>query len=129
MSEGLKKGGCILLVDDEEGVRTFATRVLQALGYEVVAAMDGVDGLEKYTREQDRFCLVILDVVMPRMDGREAFEQIRALSPQLPVLFTSGVSSPLQLQDDLYTDFLPKPFRLDQLKDKLRLLLKPAPLA
>jgi two-component system cell cycle sensor histidine kinase/response regulator CckA len=80
----------ILLVEDEGGVRTFARRVLEELGYTVLEASDGVEATEHAATHTGRIDLLVTDVVMPRMGGPEVAERLRAARPGLPILFMSG---------------------------------------
>ena len=78
----------ILVVDDEEVIRSLFKEVLEELGYTVIAAETGSEGLE-LVKQQD-FDLVFLDLKMPGMDGAELFRQIRTIKPQLPVIIITG---------------------------------------
>ena len=84
--------GCILLVEDEEVIRATTKILLTDLGYEVVTAVDGAAGLAAFAAEPGRFALVILDMIMPVMDGRTCFERLRALDEQVRVVICSGFS-------------------------------------
>ncbi len=116
-------GGLILVIDDEATVRTFADAALIKLGYEVLLAENGQDGVDIVTREKDRLTGVVLDLAMPVMDGEEALERIRQIAPQLPVLVSTGfnMSSEYErLSRKGATGFLPKPFTLSQLSHALQ---------
>ena len=80
----------VLVVDDEETVRTVTARILETLGFAVVLAVDGREALEIYRREPARFTLVLLDLTMPHMDGEETFRQLRHLNPGVKVVLMSG---------------------------------------
>ncbi len=114
--------GCILVVDDEETIRNMAVETLQGLGYEVIAAADGEEGLDLYKRHQDRVDAVLLDVVMPRMSGRECFRAIRAVDPAAKVLLSSGFTPDASLealQDEGVSGFIKKPYRRERLSQVL----------
>ncbi len=81
--------GTVLVVDDERGVRGFAQRLLSRAGFEVLLAADGEEAL-RVVRERSDICLVLLDMTMPRMSGEVAFEELRALRPDLRVILSSG---------------------------------------
>jgi DNA-binding response OmpR family regulator len=105
----------ILVVDDEERILNFLTTKLKASGYEVITAPNGVKGLEQvHSQEPD---LVVLDLLMPKMDGLEMLKQLRTFSP-LPVIILTAKGADndrikgLQLGAD---DYLPKPFNPDEL--------------
>ena len=82
----------ILIAEDEEGVRTLLSNLLQSKGYSVVLASDGHEAVERFRIEKNAVNLVILDVVMPRMKGTDAFERINELKPGIPVIFSTGYS-------------------------------------
>ncbi len=106
--------GTILIVDDESIMRTTCRAILEGYGYEVLLAEDGIQGLELFKREVDRIDLVILDMVMPKMNGRDCFLAIREISSDVPVIISSGFSHLEELTDlkekGLY-DIIRKPFR------------------
>ena len=107
--------GRILLVDDEEIVRNFASKALRSLGYEVTVREDGADGFETFEADPDAFDLVILDLNMPRLDGLGAFRKISDLKPSTRVLLASGYG--LQETVDAFLEeggagLLRKPFHL-----------------
>jgi CheY-like chemotaxis protein len=117
--------GCILVVDDEESVRVLAARVLEASGFEVVDARDGVEAIEVFSRAPESIRLVLLDWKMPRLGGGETLDALRLLRDDLPVILSSGyaeqtVSSRL---DDRLTAFIQKPYRPQELIAKVRAAL------
>jgi PAS domain S-box-containing protein len=114
----------ILLVEDDDGVRRLLTRVLERAGYAVVAARNGQEGVKRF--EAGGVHLVLTDLVMPDMDGREAVEAMRRLRPETRVLFMSGYTAdiissrgPLEARDEL----LMKPMEPGQLLAKIREML------
>jgi PAS domain S-box-containing protein len=115
----------VLVVDDDAAVRGATAAQLEDSGWTVVMAEDGVAGLEML-RSQDPFDVVVLDVVMPRMDGLEMLRVLRESHAGLPVLLVSGRLPDVDLQDVLAlgpTALLPKPYRLADLRralDELR---------
>ena len=80
----------MLVVEDEEMVAKLVTRVLQRAGYRVIAAKDGVEGVELARQHEGEICWVLLDLVMPRMDGWETLAALRKLRPGIPVILCSG---------------------------------------
>ncbi len=84
--------GCILLVDDEEIMQITASNILEKLGYEVILASNGQEAVDIFHREKDRIDLVITDMVMPVMNGRDCFNSIRDIDPAACVILTSGFS-------------------------------------
>ena len=82
--------GVVLVVDDEEIVRSVARQALEARGYEVEEAPDGLDAVRIVAERGARLSLVLLDMTMPRLGGEGAFKRIRELAPDLPVILSSG---------------------------------------
>jgi len=96
----LKKGkGRILVVDDEEVMRLTAKAILEELGYEVVVACDGREGLQIYLEEDAGFDLVLLDMVMPVMNGRDCFDAMRKHNPNAQVVISTGFSKEEDLRE------------------------------
>ncbi len=116
----------LLLVDDQRAVLKSTALLLEDLGYQVHSALDGERALELYEEHRQQVALVILDLIMPAMSGAELVERLRALSPELPILVSSGYS-----QDDRAdplvqngnSSFMQKPFGIDDLSNKLREML------
>jgi two-component system, cell cycle sensor histidine kinase and response regulator CckA len=116
----------ILLVEDEASVRTSARRLLERHGYTVVEARHGVEALQLAEEPGRYFDLVVTDVVMPEMGGRELVERLRARQPSLKVLFMSGYTERAISVDGTMppgTAFVEKPFTVDQLIRRLRKVL------
>jgi two-component system cell cycle sensor histidine kinase/response regulator CckA len=111
----------ILLVEDEEAVRSFAARALRMRGYNVLEAGGGEEALEIVQGGAD-IHLVITDVVMPNMDGPTMVKHVKALKPELPVIFMSGYAEEAFRRDEGAGDihFLPKPSGLKQLAAKVK---------
>jgi nitrogen-specific signal transduction histidine kinase/CheY-like chemotaxis protein len=122
------KGGAetILLVEDEDAVRRLCKRVLVASGYHVLEARNGEDALELTARRAGKLDLLVSDLVMPRMGGRQLAAKLRESSPSLRVLFLSGYTEDHALAHDLdgpSDGFLQKPFSPPALANKVRELL------
>ncbi|WDF71091.1 response regulator [Novosphingobium sp. KACC 22771] len=118
-------GGDILLVEDEDAVRVVAERALSRAGYQVTTASDGEEGVEAVMARRDSgtgmFDLVVSDVVMPVMDGPAMARAIRAIEPDMPVLFMSGYAEEqLRREIDIVNMyFIPKPFSVSQIAGKV----------
>ncbi len=87
-----QKTAAILVVDDDDIVRTLMAELLETLGYTVYQAGDGEQGLRSYQENQDEIALVLLDMVMPRTSGEELFYALREINPQVKILVSSGYS-------------------------------------
>jgi DNA-binding response OmpR family regulator len=81
----------ILLVEDWEMVRELGVIILEKFGYTVLSACDGQEALEVYEKEQGNISLVILDIIMPRMDGKECLVELLRINPTVKVIISSGV--------------------------------------
>ena len=114
----------ILLVEDEDAVRTFSTRALTNKGYEVETAESGEAGWTKFKELKKPIDLLITDVIMPGMDGPTLAKQIRTEMPTLKIIFVSGYTEE-KLKDQMGEGihFLPKPFSLKQLAAKVKEVL------
>ena len=110
--------GLILLTDDEEIIRLTSQEILESLGYRVITAENGVQAVEQFTANKDSIDLVILDMMMPEMNGREAFHEIKKIRPDAKIIISSGFSKNEEL-NELYAhglnDFVKKPFRIEEL--------------
>jgi CheY-like chemotaxis protein len=82
--------GTILVVDDEAVLRTITAAQLQELGYRVILASDGQEALEVFAAHRSTIDAVVMDLIMPRMNGRTCFHALRALNPGLPIILMSG---------------------------------------
>jgi CheY-like chemotaxis protein len=122
----------VLVVDDENLVRTATRRLLRLQGHTVILAADGRECLQRLSEQHNKIDVVLLDLIMPVMDGCECFEQLQALYPDLPVIFCSGYTKgsipiPEVAQDNIdeanerYA-FLHKPWAPDELEATLALV-------
>ncbi|MCF8067139.1 MAG: PAS domain S-box protein [Desulfobacterales bacterium] len=117
---------CILLVDDDELVRVKYGEALQHSGHHVLLASNGEEAVEIYQRKQDIIELVILDMVMPEMDGKDTFIALNYINPDIKVLIVSGYSNQNAIQELLIrgaVGFLQKPYTLDELSAQAGLAL------
>jgi len=120
----------ILLVEDEESVRTVVSKILQNKGYTVLEAHHGNEALQVCERHRGPIHLVVTDVVMPQMSGRELAKRLKRLYPEIRVLFMSGYPDRAIVHHGVLeagTAFLQKPFALNALEYKVRELLDTPP--
>ncbi len=115
----------ILFVEDEEDLTLIVADTLRGQGYEVVIAVDGEDGLEKFKTEVAD--IVVADVMMPKMDGFTMAKEIRKLSPIVPLLFLTAKSTIDDVEQGFEigaNDYLKKPFELRELIVRIKALLR-----
>jgi len=116
--------GTILLVEDEEGLRSLNARGLRSRGYSVIEASNGIEALEALAERNGAVDLVVSDVVMPEMDGPTMLKEMRARNPNLKIIFVSGYAEDAfdksMLNDADQFAFLAKPFALSALVAKVK---------
>jgi PAS domain S-box-containing protein len=112
----------ILLVDDEAMLRDLGRTILENAGYRVLIAEDGRDAVALYRRERQRIDLVILDLTMPHLSGRDALGLLREINPHVQVLMTSGYSAEEKIPSGIegVMGFIPKPYRQKDLLHTVR---------
>jgi two-component system, cell cycle sensor histidine kinase and response regulator CckA len=119
----LTGSGTVLLVEDEDAVRSFASRALSTRGYTVLEAANGAEALEIMDREHGQVDLVVSDVVMPGMDGPTLLRHLRERNPGIRIVFMSGYAEEAfrkNLGEDEHFIFLPKPFTLKKLAETVK---------
>lgn len=115
----------VLFVEDEADLTLIVADTLRGLGYDVVTAADGVEGLDKYRSEGAD--IIVADVMMPRMDGFTMAKGIRKMSPEVPLLFLTAKSTIDDVEEGFEigaNDYLKKPFELRELIVRIKSLLK-----
>ena len=116
----------VLVVDDEQNVNLMIQGALVDHGYRVICARDGLEALKIYKKLKDQIDLVILDFLMPIMDGGEVFEELRAINPRVAVVLSSGFTEHDTLKIMLakgLRGFIPKPFTRQKLLLQVRTTL------
>jgi PAS domain S-box-containing protein len=125
--------GLVLVVDDEPAIRDMGRTLMERVGFQVLLAGDGFEALDLFRVHHQELALVIMDVVMPRMEGVEALQRMREIDTEVPVLMVSGYGQEerlAQLEADGHIAFLPKPFTRQALMDVVAPLarrVEPAP--
>jgi len=102
----------VLLAEDSDSVRKLSRIVLEKAGLKIIEAVDGEDAIAKFVQHRDDIDLVVLDIIMPRKNGRQVYEEIRKIKPGVKVLLTSGYTSDVLKEkgfDDAMPDMLFKP--------------------
>jgi PAS domain S-box-containing protein len=118
--EVIRGSGTVLVIDDEEIVRATVSLLLENLGYQVLLAVNGREGVNLYQQQRGNIDLVILDMIMPVMNGRETFERIIAADPHARVILASGFAKDLNMPRMTtmgLAGFIMKPFNLSQLSE------------
>jgi CheY-like chemotaxis protein len=116
----------ILVAEDNEGLRNVAKEILETLGYSVVLAKDGAEAVRIFENIHERIDLVFMDVVMPGLNGPEAYAQMCKVKPNVPVLFTTGYATEAHLEPTrlpVPASILDKPYGMKVLGQKLRAIL------
>jgi two-component system, cell cycle sensor histidine kinase and response regulator CckA len=113
-----KASGTILLVDDEEPIRSLGREILEIMGFDVILAADGNEALKVFSAHRDEIVCVILDLTMPNMGGDEACREMLQLKPEVSVIISSGFSEQDVLRrfpEKGLSGFIQKPYRIDDL--------------
>ena len=103
-------GELVLLVEDEPAVRSVLASYLQRVGYEVLEAADGLEGLELFREHRDQLNVIVTDIVMPRLDGWGLVSEVRSITECIPIVVMSGYSGAAQRVGDARLEQLAKPF-------------------
>ncbi len=123
---GASDHATVLIVEDEAMVREVARRTLERLGYRVLTASDGLDGLGIAAAHAGPIDLVVTDVVMPQMGGRELANEIKRVRPNVKILFVSGYNEEISgygSAPEADIEFMPKPYLPDSLSERVRQVL------
>ena len=116
----------ILLAEDEEMLHQVAKKIIESLNYNVISAFDGEEAVSAY-KENPSIDLVILDMKMPKMDGKEAFALIKELNPEARIILSSGLSADSEIEMILSsfpnTNFIQKPYRKALLAEMIQSIL------
>jgi CheY-like chemotaxis protein len=116
----------VLLAEDDEAVRELHRTMLEEAGYRVIEAIDGQDALEKFTEHMEELDILATDVIMPRMNGKILYEEIRKIRPDIKVLFMSGYTKDIIVERGIMDDecsVVTKPVTARKLLTRIRELL------
>ncbi len=114
----LGRNELILVVDDEPAIREVTRAALEAYHYQVLTAQDGVDAISVYVQHKDDIRLVLIDMMMPSMDGPTTIRTLRKINPQIKIIAASGLLSNYHTADLTSVDVeacLPKPYTVEEL--------------
>jgi two-component system cell cycle sensor histidine kinase/response regulator CckA len=128
VKNSVPKGGAetLLIAEDDTSVRNLMKSMLQGFGYTVIEASDGEEAIQKYRGNKDPIQLLILDVIMPRKNGRETYDEIRKTNPAVKALFTSGYTAEIIHKKGILENgekFLAKPVSPNELLSKIKELM------
>ena len=120
----LKRGtGTVLVIDDEMVLRELSISMLTQCGYEVLTACDGIDGINVYKENRSDISAVILDMVMPKMNGKETYIELKKINPEIKVLLASGFTRDDRVEEVLklgVNDFIQKPYTIYELSETIQ---------
>ena len=116
----------ILLCEDDAGVRAFAKELLEHYGYRIIEATDGEDAVRQFADNRDRIDLAIIDVIMPKKNGRVVYDEVKSIKPDAKAIFMSGYSADIIHKKGIFEKdihFVTKPIIADQFLEKVRQVL------
>jgi CheY-like chemotaxis protein len=116
----------VLLAEDDAAVRDLHSMILEEAGYRIIEAEDGQDALDKFIKHQSEVAVLVTDVIMPKIDGKRLFEEIRKIRPDMKVLLMSGYTNDVFVERGILEDeynFMAKPVMPSDLLKKLRNIL------
>lgn len=125
--EPFGKGKTILVVDDEQMIRDMASDMLNLLGFKVFLAASGVEGLDIYKLHKNQIDVVLLDLLMPEMNGTLCFENLKEINPEVKVIIATGIDEfdkKKELEEKGIKGYLGKPYRLENIAQKLNEILQ-----
>jgi CheY-like chemotaxis protein len=121
-----EQGITILLIDDEEMVINISEMMLKKLGYKVLKAHSGFEGLQLFEENKSKIDLIISDLEMPKMNGKEVMDKLREIDPQIKVMLSSGALTDTDEQDVMnkgFNGFIKKPYNMNTLCEKMAEIL------
>jgi polar amino acid transport system substrate-binding protein len=115
----------ILVAEDDASIRRLTLAALKQFGYTAIEALDGADAVSRFNENREKIQLVLLDGIMPRMNGKEAFREIKAINPHIKCIFMSGYAEDIFAKDSLPdgSEFILKPVSPFELLKKIREVL------
>ena len=116
----------VLLAEDEVEIRGLTKQILEGAGYNVIEAVDGEDAVNKFIKTKDKIDILLFDIIMPKMNGKEAYDRIKKIQPDIKILLTSGYPADFIKKDEIYEtgmNFVSKPISPTALLKKVREVL------
>jgi two-component system, cell cycle sensor histidine kinase and response regulator CckA len=126
-ADAWKGSGTILLVDDDESIRSLCRLLLERIGFDVLLACDGRNAIEVFNENRNKIRCIILDLTMPHMDGEETFRELRRIDPDIRVIMSSGYNEQeiaQKITGKGLSGFIQKPYSLNNLTDMLKKVLE-----
>ncbi|MBF0319596.1 MAG: response regulator, partial [Nitrospirae bacterium] len=117
----------ILLCEDDETLRKITVKVLKRAGYTVIEAVDGKDAVDKFIEHKDTIDIVVMDVIMPKKNGKAVYDEIRLYKPGIKVLFISGHTYNVIHEKGIFEEglnYIAKPIMTEELLMKIREILQ-----
>lgn len=118
----------VFVIDDEENIRIMAADMLTDSGYNVITSGDGEEALKIFRQSADKMDLVLLDMIMPGIDGPEILNRLKELKPDVKVILSSGISAEDVPEDMLQSEtveFIEKPYLIEELLVKINNMIQP----
>ncbi len=111
------QGELILVAEDEGSIREITSSTLEAYGYKVLTAEDGAEAVAEYAQNMDKIKVILIDMMMPVMDGQASIRAIRKINPEVKIIAVSGLAEKDKIKNiaDLTDAFLPKPYTAEKL--------------
>jgi two-component system cell cycle sensor histidine kinase/response regulator CckA len=119
--------GCLLVIEDDDAIRAVVTRTVTRLGFTASEASDGARAIAQFASDPGRYTLVLLDFMLPGMDGNQILARLRHIRPDVRVILMSGLSrqeATSQFDGQSLAGFLQKPFTLEALATELRAVIE-----
>ena len=116
----------VLVIDDNDMVADICKQILKSSGYDVVIAKSGKEAIEVFKENQHNIDMVILDMILPDMGGRDIYDRLKIINPDLNVLLVSGYDMDYQTEDIMECGcdgFIQKPFKMKELSQAIRQVL------
>jgi two-component system cell cycle sensor histidine kinase/response regulator CckA len=120
------QGELILLIDDEDSIRETTKTLLEKNGYQVLVARDGIEAIALYTQHKTAISVVLIDIMMPSMDGSTTIRILKRINPELKIIGVSGLVSThemIKIVDKSVATMLPKPYTSEELLENLHFVL------
>jgi two-component system, cell cycle sensor histidine kinase and response regulator CckA len=122
----LQGNGTVLLVDDEEDVLEISKAMIEAIGYKTITSRGGQEAIKLYQERKDHIDLVLLDMIMPSMNGGKIYDHLKEINPSVKVILVSGYSlngTATEILSRGCNGFIQKPFKIKDLSMKIRDIL------